>query len=55
MFLDVTYEIEAEINITDLPEHKPILSGGYKCILHTHTIIEEVEIKAIIAYKNTEN
>jgi peptide chain release factor subunit 3 len=43
-----TYEIEAELKILTLPEHKSILSAGYQCILHLHCAIEDVSISQII-------
>lgn len=39
-----TYEIEAELKILSLPDHKSILSSGYQSILHLHCAIEEVTI-----------
>jgi peptide chain release factor subunit 3 len=38
---------ESEIQILDLPEKKQIMANGYQCILHMHTIIEEVYIDLI--------
>lgn len=38
----VTYEVEAEVQLLNLPVHKSILSIGYQCILHMHSAIEEV-------------
>jgi len=38
------YEIEAELQILELPDHKAIMSAGYSCVIHVHTIMEEVEI-----------
>jgi translation elongation factor EF-1alpha len=36
-------------------KYKPILSKGYQCILHIHTVAEEATIKDIIvAYEKTE-
>lgn len=44
----ITYEIEAEVKILTLPEHKSILSTGYSCIMHLHCAIEDVAISQII-------
>lgn len=44
----VTQEIECEITILELPEHKSIFSTGYSCVLHMHTAIEDVEVSAIL-------
>ena len=30
--------------VLDLLEHKPIISGGYKAVLHVHSLVEECEI-----------
>lgn len=43
-FCQVTFEIEAEINLLELPDHKPLFSAGYVCVLHMHTIMQEVEV-----------
>lgn len=39
---------EAEVEVLELLEYKPILSKGYQCILHIHTIAEECYVKDII-------
>ena len=39
---------EAEIDILELVSYKPILSKGYQCILHMHTITDEATIKEIL-------
>lgn len=33
----VTKEFLAKLTLLDLPEHKRIMSQGYKCMLHMHT------------------
>jgi len=43
----VCNEFEAEINVTDLPEHKAIMSTGYTCVIHLHSAMEEVYIKEV--------
>jgi len=43
----VCYEFEAKIKILELPEHKPIMSNGYSCVLHLHTSMENIKIKKI--------
>eukprot|EP01054_Gregarina_sp_Poly1_P002099 Gregarina_sp_Poly_1__2098@NODE_1554_length_3855_cov_59_429514_g1026_i0_p1_GENE_NODE_1554_length_3855_cov_59_429514_g1026_i0NODE_1554_length_3855_cov_59_429514_g1026_i0_p1_ORF_typecomplete_len486_score67_17GTP_EFTU/PF00009_27/4_9e03GTP_EFTU/PF00009_27/1_2e46GTP_EFTU_D3/PF03143_17/1_8e04GTP_EFTU_D3/PF03143_17/1_5e04GTP_EFTU_D3/PF03143_17/1_8e28MMR_HSR1/PF01926_23/0_00096FeoB_N/PF02421_18/4_2e02FeoB_N/PF02421_18/0_042GTP_EFTU_D2/PF03144_25/8_2e02GTP_EFTU_D2/PF03144_25/0_068AIG1/PF04548_16/0_034S100 len=40
--------IEAQVVIVDLLEHRPILTAGYKCVLHAHTVCEEVELEKLI-------
>lgn len=37
-------QFEADIILHDLPEHKPLMSIGYSCIMHLHTSQIEVEI-----------
>ena len=44
----MTELIECEIDILQLLEHKPIVSNGYPCIFHCHTIADEVVIKDIV-------
>lgn len=39
---------EAEIEILDLLEYKPIISKGYSCIMHIHTFADEIIIKDIV-------
>ena len=43
-------QFEAMLRVTDLLEHKPIMTAGYKCILHIHTATEECEITKIVAF-----
>eukprot|EP01057_Protomagalhaensia_wolfi_P000767 Protomagalhaensia_wolfi_Nauph_80__766@NODE_143_length_3458_cov_147_083943_g106_i0_p1_GENE_NODE_143_length_3458_cov_147_083943_g106_i0NODE_143_length_3458_cov_147_083943_g106_i0_p1_ORF_typecomplete_len521_score133_39GTP_EFTU/PF00009_27/2_9e45GTP_EFTU_D3/PF03143_17/1_9e27GTP_EFTU_D2/PF03144_25/2_7e02GTP_EFTU_D2/PF03144_25/0_00056MMR_HSR1/PF01926_23/0_0022FeoB_N/PF02421_18/3_4e02FeoB_N/PF02421_18/0_062AIG1/PF04548_16/0_16_NODE_143_length_3458_cov_147_083943_g106_i0731635 len=40
--------IEAQVVIVELLEHRPLLTAGYKCVLHAHTVCEEVEIERLI-------
>ena len=40
---------EAEVMFLELVEHKPIISNGYACILHIHTLEEECIIDQILA------
>ena len=44
----LTELMECEIEILQLLDHKPIISGGYQCIFHCHTISDEVQIKDIV-------
>jgi peptide chain release factor subunit 3 len=39
---------EAEIEILELLDYKPIISKGYQCILHIHSITDDCVIKDII-------
>lgn len=40
--------LEAEVEILELLSYKPILSKGYTCIIHIHTVAEECIIKDIL-------
>ena len=42
---------EAEIELLELPEFKPILSRGYQCMLHMHTFADEAFVKDILESK----
>ena len=46
-FAHVCNEAECEISITELPEHKSIMSNGYNCVIHLHSALEEIYIKEI--------
>lgn len=45
----VVTQFEAQVAILDLLEHKPILTGGYKAVLHVHSVVEECEITKLVA------
>jgi len=40
---------EVEITILQLLEHKPIITQGYQCILHIHTVADECTINEILS------
>jgi peptide chain release factor subunit 3 len=44
----ITELFEAEVHIMELLKYKPILSKGYQCILHLHTIADEATVKEIL-------
>jgi len=46
--MPVTNCIEAELDVLDLLDYKPILSKGYNCIMHIHTYNDEVVIQEIM-------
>lgn len=51
----VTELFEAEVDIFELISYKPILSKGYQCILHIHTVADEATVKEIItSYEKNE-
>lgn len=39
---------EAELDLLELLEYKPIMSKGYTCMIHIHTFSDEVSIKDIV-------
>lgn len=39
---------EAEMELLELLEYKPILSKGYTCMMHIHTFSDEVTVKDLI-------
>ena len=45
----VVTQFEAQLVIMELLEHKPILAGGYKAILHLHSSVEECEVTKLVA------
>lgn len=51
----VTQLFIAELTLLKLPEHKPIMSQGYTCVLHMHTSVHEIEIEEVEAIMNPEN
>lgn len=46
--LPVTMLFEAELDLLELLEYKPIISKGYQCIIHCHTISEDCIVKDIL-------
>jgi translation elongation factor EF-1alpha len=53
--MPITDLFEAEVEILELLSYKPILSKGYQCILHIHTVADECEIKDIlVAYEKND-
>jgi len=51
--MPVTEIFEAEMDILELLDYKPILSKGYTCIMHIHTYNDEIIIKDIIKSEET--
>eukprot|EP00829_Urostomides_striatus_P009909 TRINITY_DN222_c0_g2_i1.p1 TRINITY_DN222_c0_g2~~TRINITY_DN222_c0_g2_i1.p1 ORF type:complete len:648 (-),score=233.22 TRINITY_DN222_c0_g2_i1:44-1987(-) len=41
----------AEVKIVNMLKHKPIISVGYQCILHLHTLAEECTIEKLMGVK----
>ena len=46
--MHATQVFEAEVDVLDLLEYRPIISKGYKCMIHIHTYSDEIIIKDII-------
>jgi peptide chain release factor subunit 3 len=46
--MPVTTLFEAEVDVLDLLDYKPILSKGYNCIMHIHTYNDEIVVQEII-------
>lgn len=44
----VTELFEAEVDILELISYKPILSKGYQCVLHIHTVADDATVKEIM-------
>jgi peptide chain release factor subunit 3 len=41
----------AEVRVVNLLKHKPIISAGYQCVLHLHTLAEECTIDKLLGVK----
>lgn len=52
--MPVTDIFEAEVELLELLDYKPILSKGYTCIMHIHTYNDEVSIKDIVRSEDTD-
>jgi peptide chain release factor subunit 3 len=51
----VTELFEAEVQVLELIKYKPIISKGYQCILHMHTVADDATIKEIlVSYEKDE-
>ncbi|KAL4431268.1 hypothetical protein ABPG75_006524 [Micractinium tetrahymenae] len=42
-------QFEAQVVILELLDHKPLLTGGYKAVLHIHSVVEECEVTKLVA------
>ncbi|KAL4853614.1 Eukaryotic peptide chain release factor GTP-binding subunit ERF3B [Chlorella vulgaris] len=42
-------QFEAQVVIMELLDHKPLLTGGYKAVLHIHSVVEECEVTKLVA------
>lgn len=48
VIVPVSELFEAEVTLLELVSYKPILSNGYKCMLHMNTVADEATIKDIL-------
>jgi translation elongation factor EF-1alpha len=46
--MPVTQTFEAELEILEMLDYKPIMCKGYTCMMHIHTFVDEMEIKLIL-------
>lgn len=46
--MPVTDLFEAEMDVLDLLDYKPLMTKGYTCIMHIHTYNDEVIIKDLL-------
>lgn len=46
--MPATLLFEAELDVLELLDYKPIISKGYTCMIHIHTYSDEITIKDII-------
>ena len=44
----VVAEFEADVLIVELLEHRPLISAGYSCVFHCHTVMEEVVVTKLL-------
>lgn len=51
----VTKIFEAEMDVLELLEHKPIISKGYGCVMHCHTFAEDIQIESILSVMEMNN
>lgn len=48
----VTQIFEAEMDVMELLQSKPILSKGYGCVMHCHTFADDIIIESILEVKD---
>jgi len=46
--IPVVSYFKAQMQILELPEERPVLTAGYKCVIHLHVAAEECEINKLI-------
>merc|ERR1711953_1059806 len=40
----VVSKFKAQLHVIELPEERPVLTSGYKAVMHVHVAIEECEV-----------
>jgi len=53
--MPVTELFEADVELFELLDYKPIVSKGYTCMMHCHTFADECVIKDIISCEEKNN
>ena len=53
--MPVTELFEADVELFELNDYKPIVSKGYTCMMHCHTFADECVIKDIISCEEKNN
>lgn len=53
--MPVTDLFEAEIELLELLDYKPIFSKGYNCVMHIHTWNDEITVKDIVSSEDTDD
>lgn len=44
----IVAEFEADVLIVELLDHRPLITAGYSCVFHCHTVMEEVVVTRLI-------
>jgi len=45
--LKAVSKFRAQLKIFELPEEKPVMTAGYRCMIHMHTAIQECEVRRL--------
>ena len=46
--MPVTETFEAELQLLELLDYKPIMCKGYTCMMHIHTYNDEMEVQGLV-------
>lgn len=44
----VVTKFKAQVQVVELPEERPVMTAGYKAVLHVHTAVEDCEISKLV-------